>query len=81
MAAITIRNIEPEVKERWRIRAAKNGRSMEEEIRVLLNSGPRSMSGSELLKLSRELFGGENGVELELPPRGNNRPPVDFSEH
>jgi antitoxin FitA len=33
---LTIRNIEPEVKERLRIQAAKNGRSMEAEVRMLL---------------------------------------------
>ena len=33
MASITIRNLDDEVKSRLRIRAAGNGRSMEEEVR------------------------------------------------
>lgn len=80
MAAITIRNIEPEIKERLRVRAAQNGRSMEEEIRVMLRRELRGIKGGDLLKLSRELFSGENGVELELPPRGINKPLIDFSD-
>lgn len=80
MAAITIRNIEPEVKERWRVRAAKNGRSLEEEIRTMLRREVKGLTGGELFKLSRELFSGENGIELEIPPRGHNRPDIDFSD-
>lgn len=43
MAAITIRDLDPEVKERLRIQAATNGRSMEAEARTLIEaavSGP-----------------------------------------
>ncbi|RCS24819.1 bifunctional phosphopantothenoylcysteine decarboxylase/phosphopantothenate--cysteine ligase CoaBC [Phyllobacterium salinisoli] len=36
MASITIRNLDGAIKERLRLRAARNGRSMEEEARVLL---------------------------------------------
>ncbi len=36
MASITIRNLDDDAKERLRIRAAQNGRSMEEEARILL---------------------------------------------
>ncbi|WP_455476068.1 bifunctional phosphopantothenoylcysteine decarboxylase/phosphopantothenate--cysteine ligase CoaBC [Bartonella sp. B17] len=38
MASITIRNLSPEAKEALRIRAAKNGISMEEEARCLLSN-------------------------------------------
>ncbi|MET3589027.1 phosphopantothenoylcysteine decarboxylase/phosphopantothenate--cysteine ligase [Bartonella silvatica] len=38
MASITIRNLSPEIKEALRIRAAKNGISMEEEARRLLSN-------------------------------------------
>ncbi len=81
MAAITIRNIEPEVKERLRVRAAKNGRSMEEELRSLINREFRGMKGGELFKLFRDNFSGENGIDLEIPPRGDNRPDIDFSDY
>lgn len=38
MASITIRNLDDAAKERLRIRAARNGRSMEEEARLLLGA-------------------------------------------
>jgi uncharacterized protein (DUF433 family)/plasmid stability protein len=38
MASITIRNLDEEIKNRLRIRAAQNGRSMEEELRVILQA-------------------------------------------
>ena len=46
MASITIRNLDDEVKTRLRVRAAGNGRSMEEEARQILRKAvgrtPRS---------------------------------------
>ena len=36
MASITIRNLEDEIKQRLRVRAAEHGRSMEEEARDIL---------------------------------------------
>jgi plasmid stability protein len=36
MTTLTIRNIDPEIKERLRVRAARNGRSMESELRHLI---------------------------------------------
>ena len=36
MASITIRNLDDDVKTRLRVRAASNGRSMEEEARLIL---------------------------------------------
>ncbi len=39
MGSLTVRNIGEHVKQRLRIRAAANGRSMEEEVRLLLAEG------------------------------------------
>src|SRR6266568_5156433 len=39
MGSLTVRNIDEAVKKRLRLRAAANGRSMEEEIRLLLAEG------------------------------------------
>ena len=36
MSTLTIRNVEPAVKEQLRVRAARNGRSMEAELRAIL---------------------------------------------
>jgi uncharacterized protein (DUF433 family) len=38
MASITIRKLDEEIKNRLRIRAAQHGRSLEEELRVILQS-------------------------------------------
>ena len=42
MASITVRNLEDGLKHRLRIRAAENGRSMEEEARDILRNGDLS---------------------------------------
>jgi phosphopantothenoylcysteine decarboxylase / phosphopantothenate---cysteine ligase len=39
MSSLTVRNLSEDVKKRLRLRAAANGRSMEEEIRLLLAAG------------------------------------------
>ena len=39
MGSLTVRNLSEDVKKRLRLRAAANGRSMEEEIRLLLAAG------------------------------------------
>jgi len=79
MATLTIRNIDDTIKERLRVRAAMNGHSMEEEARVILKTAVGGITGAALWQLSRELFGGENGVDLELPPRSGGRAAPDFS--
>ena len=73
MANITIRNLEIGVKERLRVRAAMNGRSMEEEARVILRSAVNGVTGATFWEKSRALFSNENGVELELPDRARDR--------
>jgi plasmid stability protein len=81
MATLTIRQLDDQVKERLRVRAAQAGRSMEEEAREILGEavGHSRKSGSDLLKFSRELFAGVKGVDLGVPARGlHDRPPPDF---
>ena len=79
MASITIRNLDEGVKRRLRVRAAENGRSMEEEARDILG---RSVGEAPLPKdLGRAIharFAALGGVELELPERGPMRPPPEF---
>ena len=71
MASIIIRNLEDAVKTRLRVRAAENGRSMEEEARVILRRavgrGPLPAEG--LGTALRELFKPMGGVELRIPAR------------
>jgi plasmid stability protein len=79
MATLTIRNIEDGIKERLRIRAAMYGHSMEEEVRVILKRAVGGVDGSSLWELSRRLFEGADGVELESPFRGGDRTAPDFN--
>lgn len=68
---LSVRKIDDEVYELLRIRAARNGVSMEEEVRRILK---RAVSAPERLgDLALEYFG-DDGVELELPPREPHEP-------
>ena len=70
MASITIRKLDDEVKTRLRIRAAGNGRSMEEEARLILREAVNRKTGPEnLASAICARFAPLGGVELELPPR------------
>src|SRR5690606_10342492 len=56
MASITIRNLDNDAKERLRLRAARNGRSMEEEARILLGAPDgKSETTSEILPVQGPL--------------------------
>ena len=79
MASITIRNLDDDVKSRLRVRAADNGRSMEEEARLILRDAVgRKRSSRNLASIIRAHFGPANGVDLELPPREPAREPPCF---
>ncbi len=79
MASITVRNLDEGVKKRLRLRAADNGRSMEEEVRLILREAVAPETGEENLAVAiRALFAPLGGVELELPPRGPMREPPKF---
>lgn len=80
MAVLTIRNIEDGVKERLRVRAAMHGHSMEEEARVILKRAVGGMNGAGLWALSRQLFEGGDGIELESPRRDGDRSAPDFGD-
>ena len=79
MASITIRNLDDDVKTRLRLRAAGNGRSMEEEARLILRDAMgRKPSSRNLAEIVRSHFGPTRGVDLELPPREPMREPPSF---
>ena len=74
MASITIRNLDDDVKMRLRVRAAGNGRSMEEEAGLILGDAVGAEAETrDLASIIRSYFGPTNGVDLELPPRGGSR--------
>ena len=77
MASITIRKLPEATKRRLRIRAARNGRSMEQEARELIEAGlaqadaePKNMG-----EAIRRIFAPLGGVNLKIPPRGPIRDP------
>ena len=79
MASITIRNLDDGVKTRLRVRAADNGRSMEEEARLILRKAvePRA-ARPNLARAIRARIAPLGGVDLELPPREPEREPPTF---
>ncbi|MGE4049419.1 MAG: Arc family DNA-binding protein [Acetobacteraceae bacterium] len=81
MSSITIRNLDPAVKERLRIRAAEHGHSMEAEVRRILQDVlkvPSRRPGRSFYDRIHDRFAALGGVELELPPRGPGREPPRF---
>ena len=78
MASITVRNLDKGLKRRLRIRAAENGRSMEQEARAILRAAldEETSKGKDLASAIRARFAPLGGVELDIPPRGPMREPA-----
>ena len=81
MGNLTIRNIDETIHQNARVQAAKNGRSLEAELRALLErtyapandahaARIRAMSGREFVE---HLIATANGADLELPERRADR--------
>ena len=70
MSTLTIRNIEPLIKDKLRMAAAAHGRSMEEEVRTILRNAlaqPAVVGG--LGSRIHARFAALGGVDLALPTR------------
>lgn len=80
MAAMTIRNLEEELKARLRVQAARHGRSMEDEARDILRAAlmAEPTTGASLVASIRSRLGADGGVDLEIPPRQPMREPPVF---
>jgi plasmid stability protein len=81
MSSITIRNLDPAIKERLRVRAAEHGHSMEAEVRLILQAtflGPERPSVHNLYERIHARFAPLDGADLELPPREPARDPPSF---
>jgi antitoxin FitA len=81
MSSITIRKLDPALKERLRVRAAEHGHSMEAEVRrILLTTltGPEQPAGRNLSERIQARFAPFHGIELDLPPRQPTREPPRF---
>ena len=76
MASITIRNLEDDIKQRLRVRAAEHGRSMEEEARDILRrvmgdaASPRNLAAAIRARVAPA-----GRVDLDLPERQPMREP------
>jgi plasmid stability protein len=82
MSSITIRNLEPAIKERLRIRAAQHGHSMEAEARHIMQTAltpPGNPRGRNLYDRIHARFAALGGVDLELPAREPTRDPPPFN--
>jgi plasmid stability protein len=82
MASITIRQLDEQLKARLRLRAAKHGRSMEDEARDILRSAlstepSRPMNLAEAI---RRRFAPLGGVDLSDLSRDAMREPPRFDE-
>jgi antitoxin FitA len=81
VAALSIRDLDDEVRERLRVRAAQHGRSMEAEVRAILtdavgvSAGPPGLAQALLAR-----FGDLGGVDLDLPERSQGPRAANFSE-
>lgn len=81
MASITIRNLDDDIKQRLRVRAAERGRSMEEEARDILrrvmaeSAPPRNLAASIRARISPS-----DRIDLDLPVRELRRVPQQFGK-
>lgn len=80
MANLTIRRLDPAVKDRLRRQAAAHGHSMQEEARRLLSVGlaEETAQVENAFEWLRAPFLGLGDVELELPKRSPAREVPDF---
>lgn len=80
MASITIRNLDERLKARLRVRAARHGRSMEDEAREIMRQAlaEGDRAPRNLASCIRRRFAALGGVELEIPPREPMREPLEL---
>ena len=80
MASLSIRDLDDGIRDRLKIRAAANGRSMEAEVRAILSEalGGEDRSAGLLGALSARV-GDIGGVELEVPARSEKPRAADLS--
>jgi len=82
MPSIVIRNLDESTKRKLKVRAAINGRSMEQEAREILKSAlaQAPKKKANLAERVREIFAPLGGVELDRLPREPIRDPDWLAE-
>jgi plasmid stability protein len=80
MSTLTIRNLDPAVKDQLRVRAARHGRSMEAELRVIVTAAVDSERAKEpnLAEAIRRRFAPYGGIDLEPHPAVPDAEPLTF---
>lgn len=83
MATLTIRDLDDEIRDKLRVRAAEHGRSMEAEVREILATAVRPVDDEDDYGWADRIharFAALGGVELELPPRTEQQREINFGE-
>jgi plasmid stability protein len=78
MGTLTIRQLDERTHARLRGRAAEHGRSVEAEVRAILDAWV-NRSDQNFLVSSHATLADGGGVELEVPKRTDPPRPVDLS--
>lgn len=80
MAAVTVRDLDDAVRDRLRVRAANNGRSMEAEIRSILTASVAADPAVNPFVVLMDRFAELGGVDLDIPPRDSPARAAGFEE-
>lgn len=82
MASITVRNLDESVKNSLRVRAARHGCSMEQEIRQILQQAvaPEQAEQISFAERVNQRFASLTIERLPIAPRQATRKPLDFGE-
>lgn len=81
MASITIRNLDNNLKEQLRLRAAHHGRSMESEARIIISQSLNMAGGQNNLAVAiHQRFALLDLKNLAIPARQSVRNPPDFGQ-
>ena len=79
MSMLTVRDLDPDVKDKLRQRAARHGRSMEAEVRHILTVAVETPEEPVDLVSSLRRHFADAWVDLELPDRRQStQRPVEF---
>jgi plasmid stability protein len=82
MSSITVRKIDEGLKKKLRVRAAKHGRSMEDEVRAILRAAlaKEEEDKFDLGTAIRRRFARFGDLKLEALPRDTMREPPSFDK-
>ena len=69
MSTLTSRNVDPRTHDRLRQRAAQHGRSVESDVRAILDDATERPHVNILVALHDQVSRVSAGTDLEIPPR------------